>query len=194
VGGVPVLRCPCCEADPSSHCFFSIGADRRGWQAIYCCPPRSKLKDAASSVDHALAVLEGAMRVAQPNGGAKFVLLVDLHGFGVRDISPATASRSVSAILTHYPGTIGQVCLLDSPWIFKATWSMISSMIDTSTAAQVKTLRGDAMHTYFAEHLMPEQAAFLTEVLLMTATPGSLPESTLLLKQPIDQRIPTERL
>ena len=38
---------------------------------------------------------------------------------GLRDLDPRTATTACSAILNHYPGTIGQVVLLDSPWTFK---------------------------------------------------------------------------
>ena len=59
--------CEQCDADPTSHCFFSIGHDKRGWAVLYCCPPRSALKDPASSSLHAFKCIEAAMEQA-PGG------------------------------------------------------------------------------------------------------------------------------
>ena len=46
----PPLVCPHCLADDTSHCFFSIGKDKRGWEVFYSSPSRSKLKDPTSGV------------------------------------------------------------------------------------------------------------------------------------------------
>ena len=86
---------------------------------LYSSPSRARLKDPASSVEHAMSCIEAAMRRAKEAGGGKFVLCVDLKGLGLRDLNPTTATTSSSYILNHYPGQIGQVVILDSPWTFK---------------------------------------------------------------------------
>ena len=44
-----------------------------------------------------------------PTHTGKFVLCVDLHGLGLRDLNPTTATTAVGYILNHFPGAIGQV-------------------------------------------------------------------------------------
>jgi hypothetical protein len=182
----PPRRCEECEADPHAHCFFSIGLDKRGWEVLYCCPPRSRLKDPRSSSTHAFKCFE-AINARAPDGPGtgKFVMAVDLHGLGFSDLNPQTALTTTSAILAHYVGQIGQVIILDAPLAFKGVWAMLSGMLDAPNAARVQMLRGEAMGRYFSEHLSDAQAGFMTEVLKMKATPGSLPPSAPALRMPL---------
>ena len=184
----PPRCCEYCDKDDTSHCFFSIGQDQRGWEVLYCCPPRSRLKDPASSSAHAFKCIEAAMERATPQGPGtgKFLLAVDLHGLGFRDLDPRTAALCVPALISHYPGQIGQVAILDSPLAFKVAWAAIAPMLDAGTAARVQMLRGDAMGRYFRDHLTQSQADFLNEIIRMKSAPGSLPASIKTLLQPLD--------
>lgn len=185
----PPRVCEQCAADQDSHCFFSIGHDRRGWEVIYCCPPRSRLKDPASSSMHAFKCFEAIdARAPDGRGTGKFVMAVDLHGLGFSDLNPQTALTTTSAILAHYVGQIGQVVILDAPFAFKGIWAMLSSMLDATNAARVQMLRGEAMGRYFAQHLTEDQANFMQEVLKMKAVPGSLPPTVHKLRMPLDTR------
>jgi hypothetical protein len=140
----------------------------------------------------AFLCLEAAMERAPVAGTGKFCLTVDLHGLGLRDLNPATATTCCSAILTHYPGQIGQVCILDAPFVFKAIWSLLTPMIPEETAKRVQMLRGEAMNQYFERHFSAEQSAFMMETLFkLPARPGSLPESLSKLRQPLNNR-PTQ--
>ena len=105
-----------------------------------------------------------------------------------RDLNPTTATTAASALVQHWPGQIGQVCILDAPLAFKMTWGLITPFLDAATAAKVQMLRGDAMASYFREHFTDEQTAFMTTVLKMPAKPGSLPPETARLKMPLDNR------
>ena len=180
-------RCEQCEQDPNSHCFFSIGLDKRGWEVIYCCPPRSRLKDPASSSAHAFKCFEAvADRAPGGVGTGKFLMCVDLHGLGFSDLNPATAMMTTTAILSHYVGQIGQICILDAPFTFKGLWAMISGMLDAVNAAKIQMLRGEAMTSYFTAYFTEPQAQYMREVLQMKAVPGSLPACTQALRMPLD--------
>ena len=89
------------------------------------------------------------------------------------------------ALISHYPGQIGQVAILDSPLAFKGVGA-IAPMLDAGTAARVQMLRGDAMGRYFRDHLTQSQADFLNEIIRMKSAPGSLPASIKTLLQPLD--------
>ena len=58
----PPLRttpcCPGCEENAYSHCFFSIGVDKRGWEVFYACPGRSHGKNPDALVRHSILSLE----------------------------------------------------------------------------------------------------------------------------------------
>lgn len=118
-------------------------------------------------------------------GAGKFLLAVDLHGLGFRDLNPGTAATCVPAILSHYPGQIGAVAILDAPLAFKVAWAAIASMLDAQTAEKVQMLRGDAMDVYFQAHLTEAQASFMHQILNLKSAPGSLPDATAALRQPL---------
>ena len=86
----PPRCCEYCDKDDTSHCFFSIGQDQRGWEVLYCCPPRSRLKDPASSSAHAFKCIEAAMERATPQAP-------ELASF----CSPSTCMASATS--THAP-------------------------------------------------------------------------------------------
>ena len=163
----------CSEATTEQHCFFSIGQDvKNGWEVIYTCPSRSALKDPESAAHKTFIELERAFERSP-----KFLMLVDLHGLGMRDLDPRTAVYVTKGLLWHYPERIGAVALLDAPWLFTVTWEMLKQLCDEQTAAKAQFLRGDAMASFFQEWLTPEQATFANEVLQLPGRPGSFPDS-----------------
>eukprot|EP00322_Chrysochromulina_rotalis_P028660 CAMPEP_0115865858 /NCGR_PEP_ID=MMETSP0287-20121206/19939_1 /TAXON_ID=412157 /ORGANISM="Chrysochromulina rotalis, Strain UIO044" /LENGTH=321 /DNA_ID=CAMNT_0003320385 /DNA_START=13 /DNA_END=978 /DNA_ORIENTATION=- len=163
----------CAEADEDKHCFFSVGQDvKRGWEVFYSCPSRGVLKDPESAAHHTFIELERAFERSP-----KFLMLVDLHGLGMRDLDPRTAVYIVRGLMAHYPERIGQVAILDAPWVFSVTWEMLKTIVDEKAAAKALMLRGDAMNAYFEEWLTPEQAMFMRDVLQLPGKPGSFPRS-----------------
>ena len=183
-------RCDACEEDPSAHSFFSIGVDKRGWEVLYCCPARARRKEPYSSSEHTFKRIEAAMERARPAGTGKFVMAVDLHGLGVRDLDPRTGTICTSAFLAHLPGQIGQCCILDAPLLFKFSWRLIAALLDAETAEKVQMLRGESMHTTLKS--TATQRGGLREVPKMSAAGlDHLPPSYAELVQPMDNRPPT---
>ena len=165
--------CDGCEADAFGHCLFSIGVDRRGWEVVYSCPGRSRIKEPSSLVRHLFLWLESIFEgpfESRPGSSTSMVLLVDLHGFGLSDMDPRVALRCVPAVLNHYPDRVAQVALLDSPWIFKSIWSLITPLLDDTMKMKVRMLRGDAMSSYFSTFFHDNQTTFLSKILQLRAT------------------------
>lgn len=174
----PPRTCHYCAEEPNHACFFSLGQDaKRGWEVFYSCPPRSIHMDVEKLAHHTFLQLERALERSP-----KYVLLVDLHGMGMRDLDPRTAVGVLRALLSHYPGRLGQGLLLDMPWLF--TWELLRKVMNEETAAKVLMLSGTASHSYFDEWLTPAQATFMKEVLEMPGTPGSFPKSIEALRVP----------
>ena len=71
--------CEHCAKDDTAHCVFSIGTDSRGWEIVYCCPPRGRMKDPPSASAHFLKTIESALERAPVPGTGECLLAVDLH-------------------------------------------------------------------------------------------------------------------
>lgn len=168
-----VLTCPACSASPDSHCFLPLGEDTRGWQLIYSCAARAANKHADASVAHMSATLEKLFDGSRKPG--KIVWLIDMHGFGWRDMDLSMATTVVPMFSNQYPERMGQIVIIDPPSGLKLIWESLTSLLDPITQRKIKMLRADK-DAYFAEYCKtPAQRAFLQAVLQMKAAPGSLP-------------------
>ena len=164
----PLLKsgCACCDKDAYAHCCFSIGKDKRNWMATYMCAGRTTNKDHNAVARHLVLLLEQIFCAAANGAAAEasppshFVILLDLHGFSLSDMDPRVAMHVIPIILNHYPDRVAQVCFLDAPWVFKAAWQLIKTVIDPISQTKVRMLRGSEMEDYFESFLTGDQAAF----------------------------------
>ena len=170
--GADTLRsCACCDADPFAHCFFSVGLDRRGWEVAYCCAGRTTKKDATSITRHFVAFLEATF--ARHDAPSHFIILLDLHGFGLGDLDPRVAVRCITVLLSHYPDRVAQVAILDAPWVFAAVWAVLKQAIDPLSQQKACMLtKGAAVEDYLDRYLTDEQAAFMRDQLRTRARPA----------------------
>lgn len=168
-------HCELCARDPDSHCFFNLGKDARGWELIYCCPARGRVKTPEENLRHMCMVLEDAFDHGA--AGGRFAWMIDLHGMGMADMDPRSAALVAPVLMQHYVGRLGQAVLLDAPHVFKMFWRTISRLLDAPTARRFKMLTTDDNEAYFRENLTPQQAAFMTKILSTRAAPGSYPPS-----------------
>lgn len=168
-----VLTCPACSASSNAHCFLPLGEDSRGWQLIYSCAARAANKHADASVTHMSATLEKLFDGSRKPG--KIVWLIDMHGFGWRDMDLSMATTVVPMFSNQYPERMGQIVIIDPPSGLKLIWESVTSLLDPITQRKIKMLRADK-DAYFAEYCKtPVQRAFLQSVLKLKAVPGSLP-------------------
>ena len=167
------LHCAHCARDPDSHCFLSLGPDRRGWQLLYCCPARGKYKAAEEQMRHMCLCLEAAFdRGAAPG---RFRWLIDLRGMGLADMDPRVASGAAPMLMQHQLGRLGQAVLLDAPPLFQAFWRTVSPLLDAASASRFHFLTRAEQDGYFEEHLTAAQARFVQAVLQTRAAPGAFP-------------------
>ena len=54
-------------------------------------------------------------------------------------------------------------------------WSLVTPVLDAATASRIRPCTAADQPAYFAEHLTPQQARFMEQVLLTRAKPGSYP-------------------
>ncbi|KAL1519658.1 hypothetical protein AB1Y20_023176 [Prymnesium parvum] len=169
-------RCSSCDADPTSHCCFSLGADLRGWEAIYLCPGRARDKDPDRGLRHLWITLESVLRRAPDSG--RVVMLVDLNGFSLRDLDPRTGLRCIPAILSHHCGRVCQFALLSPPRVFKVIYNMIAPVCPSWFLEKVHLLKGKAAQSYCERYLTPKQVEFLHLTSQLPPRPGFLPART----------------
>ena len=86
-------------------------------------------------------------------------------------MDPRVAMRVIPILLNHYPDRVAQVAILDSPWVFKAAWQLIKTVIDPLSQTKAIMLRGEEMHAYFQSFLTPDQRAFAAGMLQLRAAP-----------------------
>lgn len=166
--------CPACARDPSAHCFIPLGEDSRGWQLIYSCAARASDKHSDSSVTHMAATLERLFDGSAKPG--KIVWIIDMHGFGWRDLDTSMATSVVPMFSNHYPERMGQFVILDPPAALKVIWDGLVALLDPVTRRKIKLLRAEKLD-YFREHCRtPAQLAFLEAVLQAKAVPSNLPQ------------------
>lgn len=167
------LTCPACNASPNAHCFLPLGEDTRGWQLIYSCAARAANKHADASFTHMSATLEKLFDGSRKPG--KIVWLIDMNGFGWRDMDVSMATTVVPMFSNQYPERMGQIVIIDPPSGLKLIWESLTSLLDPITQRKIKMLRADK-DAYFAEYCKTAaQRNFLQAVLKLKAVPGSLP-------------------
>ena len=129
------------------------------------------MKDPSSICTHLVAWLEQAF--SKSDAPTHFVILLDLHGFGLGDMDPRVALRAISILLTHYPDRVAQVGVLDAPLIFSAVLGVLKTGIDPLSQQKLLMLtRGKATDDYFASYLTEAQQAFCRDMLRTRARPA----------------------
>jgi hypothetical protein len=167
------ITCPSCNASPHAHCFIPIGEDTRGWQMVYSCAARASDKNSESSVVHMSATLEKLFdRSAKPG---KIAWLIDMHGFGWRDLDTSMATTVVPMFSNQYPERMGQIVIIDPPASLKFIWEGLVALLDPVTRRKIKMIRNDKLD-YFRSHCTTAaQYQFLQTTLATKAVPGNLP-------------------
>ena len=183
-GTAPLAALPSPRCSP---CQPRRGADGRPLQVVHASSVEL-VDDRESASGSAAAPSESAARLpawCRPSTAKQMVMLVDLHGFGLGDMDPRVGLKSIPILLSHYPDRVAQVALLDSPWVFKGIWAMLTPLLDPVMEMKVRLLRGDDMHTYFQRFLTPEQTEFMVEILKLKAAPRaeSFPPITPLIRR-----------
>jgi len=102
----PPLRttpcCPGCEENAYSHCFFSIGVDKRGWEVFYACPGRSHGKNPDALVRHTILSLESV-----------FEGPFEVHPRDMPNTVSTTAGAAAAAAAAALPPSTGGLLVAD---------------------------------------------------------------------------------
>lgn len=118
------------------------GRDKAGRPLLYMKPRHENTFEHDGNIKHLVYNLERAVACMNDNADDKVCLLIDFNGYSMRNAPPMQTSMATLNILqNHYPERLHRAYLLRPPWIFSATFSLVSPFIDPVTAQKIVMLR-----------------------------------------------------
>ncbi|KAI8578866.1 hypothetical protein K450DRAFT_244883 [Umbelopsis ramanniana AG] len=117
--------------------YFS-GFDKTG-RPIWIMRPRlENSKNAERQVKHIIFSLERAIRL-MPAGVENISIIVDFKDASSgHSPSVATCKKFLDILGNHYPERLGKAFVVSAPWVFHATFKIISVFMDPVTLAKIK--------------------------------------------------------
>ncbi|KAL2492591.1 Sec14p-like phosphatidylinositol transfer family protein [Abeliophyllum distichum] len=90
-----------------------------------------------------------------PAGKQEILGIIDLRGFRTKNIDIRFLTFAVDAFYCYYPRRLGQVLLVEAPFVFKPVWQLVKPLLKSSPSlvrfCSVETIREE----YFAEDTIP---------------------------------------
>jgi len=170
-------RCRPCATDPRSHCFFQLFTDTAGRKVLYSCAARASNKDVDDNMMHMAWEIEHLFG-GRNSASGKITWLIDMKGFGMRDLHPGMARAAFPMFANHFPERMSQIVLLNAPAIFSGLYKVILPLLDPVTKNKIVFLSGNAqLNAWIQQRIGSESGAaeWLEEVLKLPALPGSFP-------------------
>jgi CRAL/TRIO domain len=95
---------------------------------MYSCSARAGVvSDAEASVMHIVSEMD--YHLNDEKGCAQIVWVVDFAGFRAKHANPDLGRVSVNLFQQLYPERLGQLVLLDFPWLFNVFYKIISPLL-----------------------------------------------------------------
>jgi hypothetical protein len=101
-----------------------------------------------------------ARLTAQRGRVVRMCKVMDLHGLGVRALHKQGLAYLKHVIVLsqeHYPEMLGNLYVINAPWIFKTFWAMLRPLLNAATLEKIQILDGDFKDALLAriapEHL-----------------------------------------
>ncbi|KIZ00867.1 Phosphatidylinositol transfer protein CSR1 [Monoraphidium neglectum] len=100
-------------------------------------------------------VLDNAV-ASLPPGGEQIMGIFDLKGFELRNADLQFAAFLVEAFFEYYPRRMGQVLMVDAPWIFQPSWAVIKPLLRKYSALVRFVDRPTLQREYFEAGKLPQ--------------------------------------
>ena len=122
-------RCPVCATHPRAHSMRQIGWDIERRPIFYSCLAQSLDRyNSSANMLHLQNIMETwakLERIGRAPADGKWVYVLDLQGFGMRDaLDPATGLKTC-VIVHKYPERLSKLILLDAPRVFSGLWNIL---------------------------------------------------------------------
>ena len=90
--------------------------------------------------------LNGIQRAKVKHHVEEYFSIIDLDGFGMGMMKPSVWEfmRTIASQLgDNYPEQNGGMYIINSPWVFKMVWRVVTTFVDAATCAKIKILGSD---------------------------------------------------
>jgi hypothetical protein len=71
-------------------------------------------------------------------------VVVDMTGFGVRNIDYQMAKFFITLLQSHFPESLGLGIVLNPPWLFNTCWAVIKSWLDPVVESKIRFIKNAA--------------------------------------------------
>jgi hypothetical protein len=159
------MVCELCLRTPMSHSLRPVGFDALGRLVLYTCFATAHDRfESRHAMAHMTRMLDDAQILldAQPARFApKWVLVIDFHGFSVRDADPRNATHT-AWLLRHFPERLALAVVYDAGLLFNGVWRVTRRLLNATTVARVCFTRQLDSDDPTLRALGPEMLAWLT--------------------------------
>ena len=100
-------------------------------------------------------LLEKAVALAAPE--EKILSVFDLTAFGLRNMDLESVSVFLGTLQVYYPEILGQLLVVNAPFVFWACWAVIRPLIDPNTAEKIKFVSIDEVENYIARECISKE-------------------------------------
>ncbi|KNC46931.1 uncharacterized protein AMSG_03363 [Thecamonas trahens ATCC 50062] len=97
-------------------------------------PAESPLENVVAAVVWMLELMEKRMAAY---GVDKCTILMDYSGWGYANMDNKMTQEVLQIIQNYYPERLGRAFMINTPWLFKGAWRVISPFLDANTKSKV---------------------------------------------------------
>ncbi|XP_047968767.1 phosphatidylinositol transfer protein 3-like isoform X2 [Salvia hispanica] len=92
-----------------------------------------------------------------PSGQEKFVVIVDMKGYGYANNDARAFTAGLSILQDYYPERLGKMFFVHVPSVFKAAWKIISPFVDKNTKNKIAFLESKKMKAVMGQDIDESQ-------------------------------------
>ena len=118
-------------------------------------PSESPLESVVAAVVWMLELMEARMAAA---GVDRCTILMDYQGWGYANMDNKMTQEVLQIIQNYYPERLGKAFMINTPWLFKGAWRVISPFLDANTRGKI-VFTGSSYGAELLEYFDSDQLA-----------------------------------
>ena len=117
------------------------GVDKLGHPIIHirACKHQSSI-DRACLHKFVPTMLDDAVGRARASGRGGFVVILDVHDFGLANVDNDALRHILTVLSTNYPERLRQLYVVREGWLFWGVWKVVEAFIDPRTRRKIHFL------------------------------------------------------
>uniref|UniRef100_A0A7S2RZ26 CRAL-TRIO domain-containing protein n=1 Tax=Mucochytrium quahogii TaxID=96639 RepID=A0A7S2RZ26_9STRA len=149
-----------------------IGCDKGGRPICYTCFAESNERyDVDANLMHMTLLMEACQNLIRERrrdghntkaSERQWVWVIDFDGFGFRDQSPKSAIVTAK-LMENYPEMLHCGILISVPWVFNATWKLVSGVLDERVTKKVVMANKNNLEAKLKERLGDEATKWVLD-------------------------------